>query len=207
MSKSKQDKRGFVKRAIDDGTFVDGWITDDGYMGLILKNRTAEEINKNTDCRVGLYNGYCRLPVGHTLIGKDLSSESGGPEVHGGITYADGRWFGFDCCHAWDSPESCPLDYVRQEVKSMIEGFRKLDVSKEAKEERRISDCVQEDHDLYVKPLSEEAKKVFAEQYHAPETVERCRNHRTFDADTIPHGRYCFVDQLLDDKPGWKLTP
>lgn len=52
------------------------------------------------------YNGYIRLPDDHPWLAfedyMDIPAE-----VHGGITYANGNWVGFDTLHAWDVwPES-----------------------------------------------------------------------------------------------------
>lgn len=56
-------------------------------------------------------------------------------DVHGGITFADrwakdGPWFfGFDCGHCDDTPETCDLDYVRGQCALMAKQLKALEVS------------------------------------------------------------------------------
>jgi hypothetical protein len=71
----------------------------------------------------GALCGYVGVPEGHPWHGRDMAALWGedGPDVHGGVTYAEpcqagGRichvplpgesdrvwWVGFDCGHAWD---------------------------------------------------------------------------------------------------------
>lgn len=98
------------------------WVDEaTGYDCLIVRNRG------------GALCGYVGVPPEHPCHGADYDAvrvkadddESGYPDVHGGLTYADacqedadeatgichipgdGRpdnvwWFGFDCMHAWD---------------------------------------------------------------------------------------------------------
>ncbi len=60
--------------------------------------------------------GYVGVPKSHLLHGADYDEQSVSEiEVHGGLTYANGRdfpvesdglwWFGFDCAHYGDAPD------------------------------------------------------------------------------------------------------
>lgn len=46
------------------------------------------------------FNGYVRLPDGHPWLG--LHYDNIPADVHGGLTYAEGNWIGFDTGHAFD---------------------------------------------------------------------------------------------------------
>lgn len=50
--------------------------------------------------RLGHLNGYIYLPEGHPDFGKDYNEVD--VSVHGGLTYAEGGCFGFDCAHGGD---------------------------------------------------------------------------------------------------------
>lgn len=45
-------------------------------------------------------NGYVQLPTGHPWA--HLGYDDMPVEVHGGLTYAEGRWIGFDTAHSGD---------------------------------------------------------------------------------------------------------
>jgi hypothetical protein len=100
------------------------------------------------DCAVLLMDmghrcGYCRVPESHPWFKLDYDQEdaqsrqiSGCVEVHGGLTFSGlrsgdlpvGWWFGFDCAHAYDTPEDWTLEAVAAEVERMAEqvaGFAK----------------------------------------------------------------------------------
>ncbi|WP_075510288.1 hypothetical protein [Mycobacterium ostraviense] len=54
-------------------------------------------------CRAPLYgaaNGYVKIPAGHHWHGLDYDAIN--VDVHGGLTYADGDWIGFDTAHCGD---------------------------------------------------------------------------------------------------------
>lgn len=56
-----------------------------------------------TTCRAPLYgavNGYVKLPEGHPWLGQDYDNID--VEVHGGLTYANNEWIGFDYLHSGD---------------------------------------------------------------------------------------------------------
>ena len=71
--------------------------------------------------------GYVRVPAGHPWHGKGYDDVEPYPEVHGGLTFAEADtdcgkggddsawWLGFDCAHAWDSPDP-ELPGYRQEM-------------------------------------------------------------------------------------------
>lgn len=88
--------------------------------------------------------GYIEIPKGHPYYNKDYDANGewqtvmtdghGGRyqikfpaiEVHGGVTYAGdlsekkGKFFwGFDCAHYGDTPETCDEEYVLQELACM----------------------------------------------------------------------------------------
>lgn len=46
------------------------------------------------------WNGYVRLPDGHPWMG--LGEDDIPVDVHGGLTYKNGPWIGFDTVHAGD---------------------------------------------------------------------------------------------------------
>lgn len=41
--------------------------------------------------------------------------------VHGGVTFCDGEWVGFDCAHAGDNPVVCDVEYCVKQCKLMID--------------------------------------------------------------------------------------
>ena len=47
--------------------------------------------------------GYVTVPEGHPCAGKDYDELD--VDVHGGLTYADGHQFGFDCAHSYDAKD------------------------------------------------------------------------------------------------------
>ena len=47
--------------------------------------------------------GYVTVPEGHPCAGKDYDELD--VDVHGGLTYADGHQFGFDCAHLYDAKD------------------------------------------------------------------------------------------------------
>ena len=54
-------------------------------------------------CRAPLYgaiNGYVRIPDGHPWAGLDYDDID--VKVHGGLTFGDGEWIGFDALHLGD---------------------------------------------------------------------------------------------------------
>lgn len=54
-------------------------------------------------CEAPLYNavnGYVQIPEGHPWRGLDYDDID--VRVHGGLTYADNGWIGFDCLHRGD---------------------------------------------------------------------------------------------------------
>jgi hypothetical protein len=56
-----------------------------------------------TTCEAPLYgavNGYVRIPKGHPWHG--LGYDDIDVRVHGGLTYSEGDWIGFDCLHLGD---------------------------------------------------------------------------------------------------------
>ena len=85
--------------------------------------------------------GYVEIPADHPLSGLDYMDERVlGISVHGGVTYADHRywrikgrrktngnewWFGFDCAHAGDKSHGLntgtwrTLKYVMDECESL----------------------------------------------------------------------------------------
>ena len=46
---------------------------------------------------MGSWCGYVELPANHPDVGSDYDDID--VQVHGGLTYAGGRVFGFDCAH------------------------------------------------------------------------------------------------------------
>lgn len=77
----------------------------------------------------GWGNGYVCIPKGHPLYEKPYS-EIDNIEIHGGLTYSqmEGEWWviGFDTCHSGDDETTCPLEYVLNETKSLLEQVEKL---------------------------------------------------------------------------------
>jgi len=77
----------------------------------------------------GAINGYAKLPEGHQWLGKDYDDID--VDVHGGLTYSNGTWIGFDTLHAGDYwpgvPYSHPSDRtwteddVEKEVRSLAQ--------------------------------------------------------------------------------------
>lgn len=55
----------------------------------------------------GAVNGYVRVPEGHPWHGLDYDDID--VEVHGGLTYSDGEWIGFDTLHGWDIWPGTPI--------------------------------------------------------------------------------------------------
>ena len=57
----------------------------------------------------GHINGYVKLPKNHPFYNEDYYdiNSSGAISVHGGLTYSEDGWIGFDTMHAYDywSPE------------------------------------------------------------------------------------------------------
>lgn len=54
----------------------------------------------------GTFNGYARVPDGHPWAG--LGYDDIDVNVHGGLTFAEDGWIGFDTMHfgdAWNIPE------------------------------------------------------------------------------------------------------
>lgn len=53
----------------------------------------------------GAVNGYVRIPEGHPWQGMECGEVP--VDAHGGLTYRDGDWYGFDTLHWGDSwPDS-----------------------------------------------------------------------------------------------------
>lgn len=87
----------------------------------------------------GWGNGYCVIPKGHKLHGKDYDSIHNeiDLEIHGGLTFAcavkdldwdeltkedkNGWVVGFDCAHLNDTHETCPKSYVEKEANNLKE--------------------------------------------------------------------------------------
>jgi len=78
----------------------------------------------------GWGNGYIGVPKDHPWWGMDYNDVP--CEVHGGLTYGkkehpsalkgvptDLWWFGFDCAHYQDTPQTCPESYVDAQIKSL----------------------------------------------------------------------------------------
>jgi hypothetical protein len=83
-----------------------------GYRWMVLSNTYG--------CRCG----YVLIPVGHPWHGREKDDINAA--VHGGVTWSselagfEGYWVGFDCGHAWDSPDpALPADLG-------FEPFRKI---------------------------------------------------------------------------------
>ncbi len=63
----------------------------------------------------GAYNGYARLPQGHSWQELDLQGDDYEVvDIHGGITFGpeEGGWIGFDTMHAWDVWPNGPAVFV-----------------------------------------------------------------------------------------------
>jgi hypothetical protein len=81
-----------------------------------------------------------RLPLGMLLA------------VHGGITYSDGEWFGFDCGHAGDLAPFMParfalmgeiyrsLEFVRHEVNQLAWQLKELDAAMAAVANQQLTE-------------------------------------------------------------------
>jgi len=100
---------------------------------------------KDHDVHCGRYNGYVGFkanlpktwqsgePIEADVLDKMVN-------VHGGITcdskllattaiiplteipknYLSYRIIGFDCCHAWDTEENCPISFVKEQTMSLL---------------------------------------------------------------------------------------
>lgn len=116
---------------------------------LVLETGTHHGIEwVITQNAYGARCGYARIPLGHPWHGLSIDEQFA--EVHGGITFSepdkpcgkggpdDAWWIGFDCMHAWDSPDPDLSNfqetysrimngtvrsqhYVREECKSLCE--------------------------------------------------------------------------------------
>jgi hypothetical protein len=60
-------------------------------------------------------------------------------EVHGGITYDDGFWVGFDCAHSFSDPEICDVDFCINECTSMIDQIEGPEKRKRTKKRKNRS--------------------------------------------------------------------
>ena len=94
----------------------------------------AKPITWLTGLSTGWGNGYAVIPEGHKFHGKHYDEID--VNVHGGLTFSSaadeldwpeitdehkGGWVvGFDCAHYGDTPETCPEEYVKAEVESLI---------------------------------------------------------------------------------------
>ena len=69
--------------------------------------------------------GYVEIPKAHPWYKKPYMEIN--VDCHGGLTFGDkipikAGWFvGFDCNHYYDTPESCPKEYVERECKYIID--------------------------------------------------------------------------------------
>lgn len=77
-------------------------------------------------------SGYVKLPEGHPDADVDYDVLDGEYEVHGGLTFAQDGWVGFDTAHAfdiWEPEELLPLlntDYERRGYERMQEMARSM---------------------------------------------------------------------------------
>jgi hypothetical protein len=65
---------------------------------------------------LGHLNGYIYLPDTHPDFGKSYDDVD--VSVHGGLTYADGGCFGFDCGHAGDLTPALEKMWAMNELPS-----------------------------------------------------------------------------------------
>lgn len=80
------------------------------------------------------YCGYVEIPREHPLYGKYYDDKKVEElDVHGGITFAGqdidtgkGWWIGFDCAHFGDNIHVQNREYVRNEIKSLIEQLKEI---------------------------------------------------------------------------------
>lgn len=84
---------------------------------------------------LGFLCGYVFVPEGHPDFGKHYDDVD--VTVHGGLTYANGGCFGFDCGHAGDLTPAFEnmlessmgdvyrnMDYVRGQLRSLARQFK-----------------------------------------------------------------------------------
>ena len=107
----KQDETLEIRRQ----RFSDGEITEHpgGYRTMIAHS------GANVSMLLGAASdllAYIELPKGHPDVGKSYNNLS--PEVNGGLTYGNGRIFGWDYCHAHNDMD------VESHVRNALEYFR-----------------------------------------------------------------------------------
>lgn len=69
--------------------------------------------------------GYVTVPEGHTCAGKDYNDLD--VSVHGGLTYADGQQFGFDCAHLYDAKDPALMSEEYRKIHEMWPSIREFE--------------------------------------------------------------------------------
>jgi hypothetical protein len=114
------------------------WVTEAGYPAQVVAHPAGHRC------------GYVTVPDNHPCYGVDYD-ECMHIEVHGGLTFADGGTFGFDCAHYDDAPDPAlmsanykklndawpqdgavrTLDYCIEQCESMARQFKALEEKQE----------------------------------------------------------------------------
>lgn len=66
--------------------------------------------------------GYVTVPEGHSCADKDYNEVD--VDVHGGLTFAHGRTFGFDCAHLYDAKDPDLMSDEFRKVHEMYPSMR-----------------------------------------------------------------------------------
>jgi hypothetical protein len=79
-------------------------------------------------------NGYAKLPDGHQWIGLHHSDTYFDKvDVHGGVTFAEQGWIGFDTMHSWDHWEGSTVGFNEGTDLSFLKYWTQEMVVEEAK--------------------------------------------------------------------------
>ena len=65
--------------------------------------------------------GYVTVPEGHPCADKEYNDLR--VNVHGGLTYSDGRKFGFDCAHFYDAKDPALMSDEYRKIYEKWPGF------------------------------------------------------------------------------------